>query len=569
LGVPANFGLKDGSTIDSGKYRLILVWDDVAINNISKYLIDRSLDGTTWSQVGTTPDNAFININLEASKKYYYRVKVQDTLGSVSRPTQVLMSQPGAAPDVTAKPTITMQNWKQEYGVRATVTWDTDQSADSFVVYSKKPLQSGSATLTTDGEAAQVVGQFDKTLNHSVLVQQLEPSTKYYFKTLSQNEIKITGASEIVEVETPERVPLVLSGVEFTNTTNTATTVSWTTNKLSTTKLEYGTSTSYGSTLTDTNQNTDHTLNITNLTNGTTYHIRITSTDADGNYVTSDDYKVNIPATPTVDAIQVSEVRSSQATIKWSSNVPTDSRVQFSSTGSIPASSVIASGASEAISPQTEIAAPRSTDGSMARNDDTGGTSNSGISEQGQSDFVSSHAVTIIGLEPAKAYHYRVKSTDQFGNIAISEDKTFTTPADTLPPIISNTKSEVTTSGTGDNMKIMAIISWDTDEPATSQVEYGQGLSGEYANKTEEVTSFNMSHTVIIPGLKPNASYQYRIVSKDASNNISKSLDQTLITPTKEKSLLQLIIKSLEETFSWTKRLNQSKYVKPFIRNRK
>lgn len=510
--------------------------------------MERSLDNTAWSAHDTSTKNGYLDVNLTSAQMYYYRVKTQDTSGNVSRPTTILSSQPGAAPDVTAKPTITLQNWKQEYGVRATVTWDTDQYSDSFVVYSKKPLESGASTKTTDGEAAQVVGQFDKTLNHSVLVQQLEPSTKYYIKTLSQNEIKITGASEIVEVTTPERIPLVVSTVRFSNTTNASTTVTWTTNKLSTTLLEYGTSSSYGASLSDTNQNTDHSMKIDNLSPGTTYHVRIKTTDADGNYIISDDYAIDIPAVPAVSDIKITGITYNMATFEWTTNVPADSRVQLRSTSPQP-------------SPQSGEGAPFPSQGE-------GGVEGS-ISEQGRSELVTSHAVTVIGLEPNTAYLAKVKSTDAFGNIAQSETKSFSTPADTQAPEISNVKSEVTTSGAGESTKIMAIISFETDEPASARVEYGLGLSGDYPSTTPDSLSYNQSHTLIIPDLKQNASYQYRIAAKDRAGNLSRGEELTLITPPKEKSLLQLVIKSLEETFSWTKRLDKSKYIKPFLRLRR
>ncbi|MFA6531270.1 MAG: hypothetical protein WCT32_00155 [Patescibacteria group bacterium] len=522
---PTDFALKDGSNLEVGTYRLMLIWTDPDVSNFANYTVERSLDGSSFSQLDTTTKNGYLDVKLNQSQRYYYRVKTADTLGNVSRPTAVLSSQPGAAPDVTASPTITLQNWKQEYGVRATVTWNTDQLADSFVVYSKEPLESGTGTTTTSGTAAQVVGQFDSTLSHSVLVQQLEPSTKYYFKTLSQNEVKITGASEVVEVTTPERVPLTLSSVTPTATTNTSTTVTWTTNKLSTTVLEYGTTTSYGSTKSETNQNTDHAIKLEDLSPGTTYHVRIKATDADENTTTSDDYAIAIPPTPTISGLKIEDLKPTQATITWTTNVNADSKVSFGPAGGAY------------------------------------------TSEQGKSDLTTLHSVTIIGLESAKSYHYQVKSTDSYGNVATSSDATFTAPTDTTPPVISTTKSEVTTTGSGESAKIMAIITWETDEPSTSQVEYGQGISDEYQSKTEEVTTFNMTHTVIIPDIRPNASYQFRIISKDASGNMTKSQDQTIITPTKEKSLLQLVVKSLEETFSWTKRLKDAPLINKFRRN--
>jgi hypothetical protein len=45
------------------------------------------------------------------------------------------------------------------------------------------------------------------------------------------------------------------------------------------------------------------------------------------------------------------------------------------------------------------------------------------------------------------------------------------------------------------------------------------------------------------------------VVAKDKRNNLTKSNDINFVTPAKEKSILQLILKSLEETFSWVRNI--------------
>jgi len=47
----------------------------------------------------------------------------------------------------------------------------------------------------------------------------------------------------------------------------------------------------------------------------------------------------------------------------------------------------------------------------------------------GESLGVIDHSVVLTGLQPDTTYHYKVKSKDKAGNIAISGDKTFTTLA--------------------------------------------------------------------------------------------------------------------------------------------
>jgi phosphodiesterase/alkaline phosphatase D-like protein len=82
--------------------------------------------------------------------------------------------------------------------------------------------------------------------------------------------------------------------------------------------------------------------------------------------------------------------------------------------------------------------------------------------------FVTAHSVALTGLVAGTIYHYRVKSKDNGNNEAVSGGFSFTTavPPDKTPPVISGVgSSNFTTSG--------ATICWTTNEPATSQVEYG------------------------------------------------------------------------------------------------
>ncbi len=60
-------------------------------------------------------------------------------------------------------------------------------------------------------------------------------------------------------------------------------------------------------------------------------------------------------------------------------------------------------------------------------------------------ELVTSHKVTIRDLLPGTLYHYRVKSTDAYGNPALSRDMTFVTlpePSRSSPPVISDIEAE-------------------------------------------------------------------------------------------------------------------------------
>ncbi len=62
---------------------------------------------------------------------------------------------------------------------------------------------------------------------------------------------------------------------------------------------------------------------------------------------------------------------------------------------------------------------------------------------------VTTHSMSLSGLTSNTLYHYRVKSRDAAGNLAVSADFTFTTIADTTPPTVSLTSPAAGTTVSG------------------------------------------------------------------------------------------------------------------------
>ena len=91
-----------------------------------------------------------------------------------------------------------------------------------------------------------------------------------------------------------------ISNVAANNVTTSATTVSWSTNQPSTSQIEYGTSTVYGSTTTeDKNLVTTHQVGLVSLQPNTTYHYRVISTNSMGQTTASADYAFTTASTTT------------------------------------------------------------------------------------------------------------------------------------------------------------------------------------------------------------------------------------------------------------------------------
>lgn len=92
---------------------------------------------------------------------------------------------------------------------------------------------------------------------------------------------------------------------------------------------------------------------------------------------------------------------------------------------------------------------------------------------------------------------------------------------DTQPPLISNLVASTIT----DNQ---AQITWQTNESADSQVEYG--LTTRYGSSLPLDPALVRSHAVTLSHLQANTTYHYRVRSRDAAGNLAVSSDATFTT---------------------------------------
>ena len=110
---------------------------------------------------------------------------------------------------------------------------------------------------------------------------------------------------------------------------------------------------------------------------------------------------------------------------------------------------------------------------------------------------------------PDGQHTVRAVAFDAAGN---SADSSVAVVVHNLAP----TLTEVTT-GTG---VTTATVSWMTDEPATSRVEYG--LDATYGTSSPIDTTRVTSHSVALTGLSPSTTYHFRVESTDAVGNSTR-----------------------------------------------
>jgi hypothetical protein len=189
--------------------------------------------------------------------------------------------------------------------------------------------------------------------------------------------------------------------------TTSGATVSWTTDVGSSSQVEYGTTTSYGSsTALDATSVTTHAVGLSGLSAGTQYHYRVKSGAPGGSLAVSGDFTFTtaLPAPPVISGVQASGISASGATVTWKTDVASDTTVQYGLTTSYGQSA-------------------------------------------GSSGLVTSHSQALSGLSASTVYHYRVQSKDGFGQVSVSGDFTFTTT--NAPPVVPSFRSASTvTNGT-------------------------------------------------------------------------------------------------------------------------
>ncbi|TAK08866.1 MAG: hypothetical protein EPO39_03635, partial [Candidatus Manganitrophaceae bacterium] len=127
-------------------------------------------------------------------------------------------------------------------------------------------------------------------------------------------------------------------------------------------------------------------------------------------------------------------------------------------------------------------------------------------------------------LVASTSYSYTVSAYDAAGNASpqsAAVSAATLPPPDTTPPVISGMAAgSLTASG--------ALISWSTNEPADTQVEYGTTTA--YGAATSIVSALTAAHSQSLSGLLSSTLYHYRVKSKDAAGNLATSADGTFTT---------------------------------------
>jgi hypothetical protein len=216
----------------------------------------------------------------------------------------------------------------------------------------------------------------------------LTAGTTYQFAAFSTNAAGLTNATPNASFTTSASGPVPqIQNLRSWGVTGNSITMSWSTDLMSTTAVQYGTTTALGQTSpVQTTLSQAHGLTLTGLTSGVTYYYRAVSTNASNatGYSTIYSFTTLDTVAPVISNIKVTPAANHTAVLTWSLSEPAYSQIEYGLTTSYGLWS-----------------------------------SRTALTNNPQSSLT---------WVPSGTIHYRIRSTDAAGNQTISPDYVFIEP---------------------------------------------------------------------------------------------------------------------------------------------
>ena len=497
-GIPLNSDIVDVSIKNTSNWRLALTWDQPLVGNVSSYRIYRSTNGTDFSSVGTSSSTTYIDAGL-SQQEYHYRVAACDNTNNCGAFGSTVKETPTGKFTVPASivsgPSVSEVTTKH-----ATINWSTDRPSDSKVAIG---TQSGSY-------AASEVGSSNQVSAHTIGLDNLSPGTTYYYKVKWTDEDGNTGTSQEATFTTAPAPVTKEVTVYDINLSSAA--ISFTTRGATKAKIYYGTSESFGG-MKEINTSEAESLYevlLPELSDGTKYFYMISTIDKEGTEYRGQISSFTTPQRPRITNLRFQPIDGEPTgtqSVTWTTNVPSTSSVSYALVNGNPVD----------------------------------------VSDAKQ---VTEHVIVIRNLRDDSQYTLVAQSRDTSGNLATSDRQSFRTALDTRPPQVSNVSVESSIRGSGSEARGQIVVSWQTDEPSTSQIAYTEGSDARSFNsKTAQDTRLTTEHIVIISDLPTSRVYSVQPVSGDGAQNEGTGETQTAIIGRASDNALTIVFNALRAIF--------------------
>ncbi len=501
-GSPVNPDVVDASIKATSNWRLALTWESPTDpgSGVANYKIYRSTNNISFSVVATTTATSLVDVGL-SQQDYYYYVKACDSANNCGVASSTVTKYPTgrytAAASLTANPKTSDISTR-----KATISWSTDRASDSKIQLGTK------AGVYANDE----VSNSNQVTAHEINLTNLAAGTTYFFRVKWTDEDGNTGtSSEYSFVTSPAPV---VKEVATKKINLTSATIDFTSKGATKVKIYYGKSESFGGTkiINTSIAESNYSTELAGLEDGSKYYYKIDTFDDDGNEYEGNIFSFTTPQRPKIANLKFEPITgepTSTQRITWSTNVAANSAVTYG---------VVGSGGSDITS----------------------------------AELKTEHEIIIRDLTDNSEYFLVAQSRDADGNLATSDRQTFHTALDTRPPKIKDLTVESTIRGTGSEARGQLIVSWNTDEPSTSQVAYGEGSTGTTTtSQTTEDANKTTEHTVVISDLSTAKVYNVSALSRDKASNQAKSEPQSAIIGRASESVLSIIFNTMQKIFGF------------------
>jgi len=494
--------------------------------------------------------------NLTPGTRYYFYVKSSNALDNNEGQYYSFVTTNDTKPPEISN----LSAWTTAY--TTVIVWQTDELSDSYIEWG---TSSGSYTFSTSTDV--------DTIYHVIRLTDLTENQTYYYKVRSTdpngNQTESSEGS-FKPVRERDTTPPVISNVSVSDVYTCQAKISWQTDELSNSIVEYSTSSDFSGYLakTDSQMGKSHSVVLTGLLPNTTYYFRVKSRDVENNEAQKSGFSFTTLDGPVISNVVVSQVFNERATIEWQTDVLASSTViyslnpDFSSyfgetdnnqvlnhtitlTGLTPGAVyyfyVKSANARDDnggdyyfFSTANDTQAPQISNISVLEKQNSAlilwetdelstskivyGTSSDSLDSEVSDNVLTRkhHVLTLSGLNENTKYYFKVGSCDANSNCATSTLNSFTTllmeepkESDTEGPQISEVKAAVVSDTS-------VAITWKTDELADSKVVFGTSL--DYGSEVSD-SAFTLSHSVTLSNLTKKTSYYFKVVSKDTSGN--------------------------------------------------
>ncbi len=377
---------------------------------------------------------------------------------------------------------------------KAIITWKTDKKANQSVKYGATAaygLEQGTTSLSTD---------------HTVTLFGLEPETTYHYQATSADVANSSASSKDASFTTPADTGI--NTIRISDISYTSVIVTWKTGNATLSRIRYGTDTSYGLTKATSSSalTSDHTVQLTDLKEGTEYHFRIEAQNDKGDLLRSTDQTFTTIAEPKFLRLTITSLDINSALVDWQTNTPTTGLVKYQATSG----------------------------------------PNQDEQSAGTSDLAVRRQLKLTKLIGDTVYSLKIIATDQQGKQVVSSPQTFRTPLDKDPPTLSELRVAVTRSGDA----LVMTATWKTNEPSRAEMVFGPKTRVDQTVDLPGPDSYTTDHTLVATGLLPSTPFSLTAFATDLAGNRGKA-DISFVTPKLSKTIFQLLIDSFLSHFGW------------------